>query len=483
MEEILKKIFNKEDLSIQEKKEIPVQKSKEQDARDRIENMSEVTYTFSKEEAQIEASRCLGCKVPFCVKGCPVGLNIPKFLKEASRGDFKEAYKTLQNDTLLPAICGRVCPQEKQCQEQCVLGKSFKDTNKAVGIGKVERFLADYARENNEDDGIKIKEPTGKKIAIIGSGPAGITAAADLRKEGHKVTVFEAFHKLGGVLVYGIPEFRLPNDIVEKEIEKLKKIDVEFRTNFVIGRTATIKELKEEYGFDAIFIGTGAGLPIFMGIEGENSVGVFSANEFLTRVNLMQGYKQASNTPLYNAKKVIVVGGGNVAMDSARVAKRLGASVDLVYRRSENEMPARKEEVIHAKEEGIKFSFLTNPKRILFDKDNKVVGIECLKYELGEPDASNRRSPVPILGSEFVIDCDAVIMALGNSSNPLISKTTPEINIDNKGRIVVDENLKTSLDGVFAGGDIVLGSATVILAMGMGRKAARSINDYLLNKK
>ncbi len=479
MKEILEKIFRKEELTIQEKKIIPVQEAREQDKQERIKNMQEVTYTFSKENAQTEASRCLECKNPFCVKGCPVGINIPKFLKETSLGNFHEAYKILQNDTLLPAICGRVCPQEKQCQQQCVLGKSFKDIDKSVAIGRVERFLADYARENNFEDDIKIKSETGKKIAVIGSGPSSITVAADLRKEGHQVTVFEAFHKLGGVLIYGIPEFRLPNKIVEKEIEKLKKMGVEFKTNFVIGRTATIKELKEEYGFDAIFIGTGAGLPTFMGIEGENSVGVFSANEFLTRVNLMEGYNPSSCTPLYDAKNIVVVGGGNVAMDSARVARRLGANVKLVYRRSENEMPARKEEVMHAKEEGVEFLFLTNPKKIVCDEKKKVIGIECLKYELGEPDASGRRRPEAILGSEFIIDCDSVIMALGNSSNPLISKTTPEIKVDDRGRIIVDENLKTSLDGVYAGGDIVLGAATVILAMGMGRQAAKSINQYL----
>lgn len=479
MEEIITKILNGESLTIKEKQQIPVQIPSEQESQKRICNMKEVTGTYTNEQAIIEASRCLECKNPLCMGGCPVNVKIPTFLKEVAKGNFKEAYEVLKEDTLLPSICGRVCPQEKQCQKECVLGKSLKDVNKAVSIGRVERFVADYARENNFDADIKEIKSNGKKVAVIGSGPCGITASADLRRLGFDVTVFEAFHKFGGVLIYGIPEFRLPNDIVEKEIEKLKKMGVKFVPNFVIGRSATLKQLKEEYGFDAIFISTGAGLPIFMNIEGENLVGVFSANEFLTRVNLMQGFKEEACTPLYKAKNVVVVGGGNVAMDASRVARRLGANVKLVYRRTREEMPARKEEVEHAMQEGVEFLFLTNPKRILGDESKKVTQIECLKYELGEVDASGRRSPVEIKGSEFLIEADMVIMALGNNPNPLISKTTPEIEVDKKGRIVVNENLKTSLDGVYAGGDIVLGAATVILAMGMGRKAAKSIGEYL----
>ena len=479
MEETISKIFNNESLTIKEKQQISVQIPQEQDAQKRICNMLEVTSTYTERQARIEASRCLECKNPLCMGGCPVNVKIPSFLKKVSLGDIKGAYEVLKEDTLLPSICGRVCPQEKQCQKECVLGKSLKDVNKAVSIGRVERFVADYARENDFDSDIKEIKSNGKKVAIIGSGPCGITASADLRKLGYDVTVFEAFHKLGGVLIYGIPEFRLPNNIVEKEIEKLKKLGVKFVTNFVIGRTATLKELKEEYGFEAIFISTGAGLPLFMNIEGENLVGVFSANEFLTRVNLMEGYKEESNTPVYRVKNVVVVGGGNVAMDASRVARRLGANVKLVYRRTRDEMPARKEEVEHAMEEGVEFLFLTNPKRILGDENKRVSKIECLKYELGEVDASGRRSPKEIPGSEFLIEADAVIMALGNNPNPLISKTTPEIEVDKKGRIVVDENLKTSIDGIYAGGDIVLGAATVILAMGMGRKAAKSIHNYL----
>lgn len=486
MEKILEKIDNNIELSLEEKRSIKRQIPEEQAPSDRIKNMDEVTKSYTPLQARLEASRCLSCKNPLCMKGCPVGINIPSFLKEVSKGNFKDAYKILSQKTFFPSICGRVCPQEVQCQKDCVLGKSLKDVNEAVSIGRIERFVGDYARENGFDKELlkeRLKENQeerernkDKKVAVIGSGPASLACAGKLANRGFQVTVFEALHELGGVLIYGIPEFRLPNKVVEREIEKLKELGVEFRTNFVVGRTASLDELMKEEGFEVIFLGTGAGLPIFMGIEGESLVGVFSANEFLTRVNLMGGYKDEAHTPVFKSKKVVVVGGGNVAMDASRVAKRLGADVTLVYRRTENEMPARKEEVAHAKEEGIEFLFLTNPKRILGDDKGKVTSIECLKYELGAPDASGRKSPVKIEGSEFEIQADTVIMALGNNPNPLISKTTEELNVDQKGRIIVDDNLQSSMKKVFAGGDIVLGSATVIKAMGMGCKVGDELD-------
>lgn len=458
--------------------EMPVQEPKK-----RASLMSEVAIGYTAEQAILEANRCLQCKTAPCISGCPVNVPIPQFVAEVAKGEFKNAVDIIKTTNLLPAICGRVCPQEKQCQGQCTVGKTYKNAEKAVSIGRLERFVADYERENNLQTVPQVAEPTGKKVAIIGSGPAGLTVAADVRRAGHEVTVFEAFHKPGGVMVYGIPEFRLPKSIVASEVEMLKKMGVEFRTNFLVGRTGTLPQLLQEQGFDAAFIGTGAGLPKFMNIEGENLIGVFSANEYLTRANLMKAYdKEHADTPLYDAKHVVVVGGGNVAMDAARMAYRLGAEhVSVIYRRTRNEMPARREEVAHAEEEGVEFRFLENPIKILGDENGCVRGVEALTYELGEPDASGRRSPVAVEGSEHEVPCDAVIVALGNGSNPLMEKTTPGLNADAKGHITVDENGQTSFPAVWAGGDIVLGAATVILAMGEGRKAAASINEYLKN--
>lgn len=468
-------------LSVKERMGIPQQIMPTQEPQIRARNMEEVALGYTKEQAIVEANRCLQCKNAPCMKGCPVSVPIPQFLAQVAKGEFKAAVDIIKTTNLLPAICGRVCPQEKQCQGQCTVGKSYKDAEKAVSIGRIERFVADYERENKLETTQTIAAETGKKVAIIGSGPAGLTVAADVRRQGHSVTVFEAFHKTGGVMVYGIPEFRLPKSIVAKEVENLKNMGVEFRTNFLVGRTNTLTQLLEEQGFDAAFIGTGAGLPKFMNIEGENLIGVFSANEYLTRANLMKAYNtEKADTPLYPAKHVVVCGAGNVAMDAARMAFRLGAEqVDVVYRRTRNEMPARREEVEHAEEEGVNFRFLENPIKILGDENGKVRGIVCLNYELGEPDASGRRSPVAIEGSEHEVLCDAVIVALGNGSNPLMVQTTPGLVADNKGHITADENAKTSLPKVWAGGDIVLGAATVILAMGEGRKAAASINEYL----
>lgn len=468
-------------LSVKERMGIPQQIMPTQEPQIRARNMEEVALGYTKEQAIVEANRCLQCKNAPCMKGCPVSVPIPQFLAQVAKGEFKAAVDIIKTTNLLPAICGRVCPQEKQCQGQCTVGKSYKDAEKAVSIGRIERFVADYERENKLETTQTIAAETGKKVAIIGSGPAGLTVAADVRRQGHSVTVFEAFHKTGGVMVYGIPEFRLPKSIVAKEVENLKNMGVEFRTNFLVGRTNTLTQLLEEQGFDAAFIGTGAGLPKFMNIEGENLIGVFSANEYLTRANLMKAYNtEKADTPLYPAKHVVVCGAGNVAMDAARMAFRLGAEqVDVVYRRTRNEMPARREEVEHAEEEGVNFRFLENPIKILGDENGKVRGIVCLNYELGEPDASGRRSPVAIEGSEHEVLCDAVIVALGNGSNPLMVQTTPGLEADNKGHITADENAKTSLPKVWAGGDIVLGAATVILAMGEGRKAAASINEYL----
>lgn len=465
-----------------EKMAVPPQAMPEQEPSVRARNMNEVALGYTAEMAKCEASRCLQCPTKPCMQGCPVAINIPGFLAKAAEGDFAGALKIIRETSLLPAVCGRVCPQEKQCQKFCTMGKLLKDSDKAVAIGRVERFCADLARETGSEPPVERAAATGKKVAVIGSGPAAITCAADCAKAGHSVTVFEAFHKCGGVLVYGIPEFRLPKAIVRHEIDGLKKLGVEIDNNFVVGRTRRLRDLMEKDGFDAVFVGTGAGLPKFMDIEGENLNGVFSANEYLTRANLMKAYEEGrADTPFWHGKRVAVLGGGNVAMDASRMALRLGAEkVYLIYRRSLEEMPARKEEVHHAKEEGVEFHMLENAKRILGDDKGFVSGIECLRYELGEPDASGRRSPVAIAGSEFTLDVDTVVVAVGNASNPLIPATTEGLEVNKRGNIVVDpETNMTSIPGVFAGGDIVLGAATVILAMGEGRKAAAGINAYL----
>ncbi len=457
-------------------KKIPV---REQDPKVRATNFDEVCLGYNKEEAMEEASRCLNCQNAQCVKGCPVSINIPGFVKEVKEGNIEKAYEVISESSALPAVCGRVCPQESQCEGKCIRG--FK--GEPVSIGKLERFVADYAREN----GIKPPAPAasnGKRVAVIGSGPAGLTCAGDLAKLGYDVTIFEALHEAGGVLVYGIPEFRLPKDaVVAKEIQNVKDLGVKIETNVVVGKSVTVDSLMEEEGFDAVFIGSGAGLPKFMGIPGENANGVFSANEYLTRSNLMKAFDESSFTPIMRGKKVVVVGGGNVAMDAARTALRFGSEVHIVYRRSEEELPARKEEVHHAKEEGIIFDLLTNPTKILTDENGWVSGIECIRMELGEPDESGRRSPVEIKGSEFTIEADTVIMALGTSPNPLISSTTKGLEINKRRCIVADEEFgKTSKEGVFAGGDAVTGAATVILAMGAGKAAAKGIHEYLSNK-
>lgn len=467
-----------------EKMAIPPQAMPEQDALERARNMNEVALGYTAEMAKKEASRCLQCQNAPCRKGCPVSINIPAFLAAAAEGDFAKAISIIRETSLLPAVCGRVCPQEKQCQKDCTMGKVFKSVDKAVAIGRVERFVADWERETGSGKSVEVAPATGRRVAVIGSGPASITVAADVRRAGHEVVMFEAFHKAGGVLVYGIPEFRLPKKIVQNEIDGLKAMGVKIETNYVVGRTRKIKDLMEKDGFDAVFVGTGAGLPKFMGIEGENLVGVFSANEYLTRANLMKAYDASrSDTPYWHGKHVAVLGGGNVAMDASRMALRLGAEkVYLIYRRSEAEMPARIEEVHHAKAEGVEFRTLQNAKRVIGDEKGRVSGIECLKYELGEPDASGRRSPVAVPGSEFVLDVDTVIVAVGNASNPLIPATTEGLEVNKRGNIVVDpETNATSIPGIYAGGDIVLGAATVILAMGEGRKAARAINEYLKN--
>ena len=481
--EILKKISDKE-LNPKDRMNLPQQDMPSQLPEDRIKNMEEVTCGYYEEQAQIEALRCLQCKNAPCIKGCPVKIDIPGFIQAIIEKDYQKSVDIIKRTSLLPAICGRVCPQEEQCQKYCTVGKALKDINLSVSIGRLERFVADFEREKGNSSIPKIKPPTGKKVAIIGTGPAGITAAADIRKQGHEVVVFEAFHKPGGVMIYGIPEFRLPKKIVQEEIDTLKKMEVKIECNFLVGRTKKLKNLLEKDGFDAIFVGTGAGLPKFMHIEGENLVGVFSANEYLTRTNLMKAYnKEKADTPIFKSQKVGVLGGGNVAMDAARMAKRLGAEeVNIIYRRTEKEMPARVEEVEHAKEEGIKLHILKNAKRILGDEKGKVAGIECLSYKLGEPDDSGRRRPIPIEGSESIMSLDTVIVAIGNDSNPLIKQTTSEIETNKWGNIITDENGKTSMDRVYAGGDIVLGAATVILAMGEGRKAAASINKLLADE-
>lgn len=457
-------------------KKVPV---REQEPQVRATNFDEVCLGYNKEEAVEEAHRCIGCKNAKCMEGCPVKINIPGFIKEVKEGNFEAAYQVISESSALPAICGRVCPQESQCEGRCIRGIK----GESISIGKLERFVADWAREN----GIKpaaTAEKNGKKVAVIGSGPAGLTCAGDLAKLGYDVTIFEALHKAGGVLVYGIPEFRLPKDgVVLPEVENVKALGVKIETDVIVGKSVTIDELMEEEGFDAVFIGSGAGLPKFMGIPGETACGVCSANEFLTRNNLMKAFDENYDTPIIRGKKVAVVGGGNVAMDAARTALRLGAEVHIVYRRSEEELPARVEEVHHAKEEGIIFDLLTNPTEILVDENGWVSGIRCIKMELGEPDASGRRRPVEVPGSEFDIDVDTVIMSLGTSPNPLISSTTKGLEINKRKCIVASEDVgATSKPGVFAGGDAVTGAATVILAMGAGKDAARGIHEYLSQK-
>lgn len=451
---------------------------REQDPKVRAENFEEVTFGYTLEEAQREAERCLNCKNPLCMKGCPVEINIPAFIEKIKEGNILEAGKILTKYTSLPAVCGRVCPQETQCEGKCVLGIK----GEPVAIGKLEKFVGDYLLENNLE--ISIPEKNNHKIAVVGSGPAGLTAAGDLAKMGYDVTVFEALHKTGGVLTYGIPEFRLPKDrVVQKEIENIKKLGVHFVTNEIIGKTTTIDNLLDKEGFEAVFIGSGAGLPKFMGIPGENLNGVFSANEFLTRVNLMKAYCDDYMTPVKKGKKVAVIGGGNVAMDAVRTAKRLGAEAHIVYRRSEKDFPARLEEVHHAKEEGIIIDALTLPKEILGDENGNVIGMRCIHTKLGEPDASGRASFIEIPESEFIMEADTVIMALGTAPNPLISSTTKGLDINKWKCIVADEVGQTSREGVFAGGDAVSGAATVILAMGAGKKAAEAIDKYIKNKK
>lgn len=468
-------------LSPKDRMAIPPQEMPAGEPSVRARQMSEVALGYSEEQARVEAARCLGCKNRPCVAACPVGVPIPEFIACIQDGNFAKAVATIKMTNLLPAICGRVCPQERQCQSACTVGKSLKTVDKAVAIGRLERFVADWERENGLIKAPEVSAPTGKKVAVVGSGPAGLTVAADVRRAGHEVTIFEAFHKTGGVMVYGIPEFRLPKAIVAKEVETLKEMGVHFRTNFLVGRTETLYNLLDKEGFDAAFIGTGAGLPKFMDIEGENLIGVFSANEYLTRANLMKAYDtDRAATPLYQAKTVAVVGGGNVAMDAARMAYRLGADkVYCIYRRTRAEMPARSEEIQHAEEEGVEFLYLQNPTRIVGDETGRVRAIEVLDYELGESDASGRRSPVAKAGTEHEIAVDAVIVALGNESNPLMAQTTEGLDVTKRGNIVVDEEQRTSLKRVWAGGDIVLGAATVILAMGEGRKAAANINRYL----
>ena len=457
-------------------KKVPV---REQAPDVRNHNFEEVCLGYNKEEAVEEAARCLNCKNAQCVKGCPVSINIPEFIHNVKEGNIEEAYRVIGQSSALPAICGRVCPQESQCEGKCIRGIK----GEAVSIGKLERFVADWARENDIKPE-KAASKNGKRVAVIGSGPSGLTCAGDLAKLGYDVTIFEALHEAGGVLVYGIPEFRLPKDtVVRHEIENVKSLGVEIDTNVVIGKSVTIDQLLDEEGFDAVFIGSGAGLPRFMGIPGENANGVFSANEYLTRNNLMKAFREDYDTPIAHGKKVAVVGGGNVAMDAARTALRLGAEVHIVYRRSEAELPARAEEVHHAKEEGIVFDLLTNPTEILVDENGWVKGMKCIRMELGEPDASGRRRPVEIEGSEFELDLDTVIMALGTSPNPLISSTTKGLETNKRACIVADEEFgRTSKEGVFAGGDAVTGAATVILAMGAGKAAAKGIHEYLSNK-
>jgi glutamate synthase (NADPH/NADH) small chain len=457
-------------------KQVPV---REQAPEIRAKNFEEVCLGYNQEEAMDESTRCLECKNAKCIAGCPVSINIPGFIKQVKTGNIEEAYKVIGESSALPAVCGRVCPQESQCEQRCIRGIK----GEPVSIGKLERFVADYALEHDiKPEGAKIKN--NRKVAVIGSGPSGLTCAGDLAKMGYDVTVFEALHELGGVLVYGIPEFRLPkHKVVAKEINKVRELGVKFETNVVIGKSVTIDQLIDEEGFEAVFIGSGAGLPMFMGIPGENANGVFSANEYLTRSNLMKAFDDSYDTPLAAGSKVAVIGGGNVAMDAARTALRLGAEVHIVYRRSEEELPARVEEVHHAKEEGVIFDLLTNPKAILVDENGNVKGMKVIQMELGEPDASGRRRPVEIEGSEYEMEVDTVIMSLGTSPNPLISSTTECLEVNRRKCIVAEEdNGQTSKAGVYAGGDAVTGAATVILAMGAGKAAAKGIDEYLSKK-
>ena len=457
-------------------KKVPV---REQDAKERACNFEEVCLGYNADEAVAEAQRCLNCKNAHCVQGCPVSINIPGFVEKVKEGDFAAAYQVISESSALPAVCGRVCPQESQCEGKCIRGIK----GEAVSIGKLERFVADWARENNIRP-VGAAEKKGKKVAVIGPGPAGLPCAGDPAKMGYDVTIFEALHEAGGVLVYGIPEFRLPKEnVVKKEIENVLSLGVKIETNVIVGKSVTIDELLNEEGYSAVFIGSGAGLPKFMGIPGENANGVFSANEYLTRSNLMKAFQADSATPIMESKKVAVVGGGNVAMDAARTALRLGAEVHIVYRRSEEELPARVEEVHHAKQEGIIFDLLTNPVEILEDEKGWVKGMKCVRMELGEPDASGRRRPVEIPGSEFTLELDTVIMALGTSPNPLISSTTEGLETNKRKCIVAsEENGQTSKAAVFAGGDAVTGAATVILAMGAGKAGAKGIDEYLSGK-
>lgn len=458
---------------------IPRTPVREQDPTVRATNFEEVCYGYNDSEAALEASRCLHCPRPRCVQACPVGLHIPDFIKAVAEGDIAKAAAVIAQDSSLPSVCGRVCPQESQCEGSCVLGIK----GEPVAIGKLERYVGDWKIDH---PGLCADTPAprnGHKVAIIGSGPSGLACASDLARLGYEVKIFEALHKVGGVLVYGIPEFRLPKDkIVAREVDNVRKLGVEIETDVIVGRTITIDHLMEDEGYEAVFIGSGAGLPRFMGIPGENLNGVFSANEYLTRANLMKAFDNDYDTPIFEGKRVVVVGGGNVAMDAVRTAKRLGSDAVIVYRRSEAELPARVEEVHHAKQEGIDFRMLTNPVAVLGDESGKVVGIECVKMELGEPDESGRRRPVEIPGSEYTIDCDVVIMALGTSPNPLIKQTTEGLETNRKGCITADEAGRTSRPGIFAGGDAVTGAATVILAMGAGRKAAAAIHEYITSK-
>ncbi len=456
---------------------IPRTPVREQDPALRATNFEEVCYGYDLREATLEASRCLGCRNPRCVAACPVGIAIPEFIAALREGDLRSAAATIARDSSLPSICGRVCPQESQCEGACVLGIK----GEPVAIGKLERFVGDWKLE--QGDAPERPEPNGRRVAVVGSGPAGLACASDLAKMGYEVKIFEALHRVGGVLVYGIPEFRLPKErIVAREIEEVKRLGVEIETDVVVGRTVTVDSLLDEEGYEAVFIGSGAGLPRFMGIPGENLNGVVSANEFLTRANLMHAYDESYDTPIYVGQRVAVVGGGNVAMDAVRTARRLGAEATIVYRRSERELPARAEEVHHAKQEGIAFRMLTNPVEVLGDERGWVRGLRCVEMELGEPDASGRRSPVEKPGSEFDVACDVVILALGTSPNPLIASTTRGLETTRRGCIAADERGATSRPGVFAGGDAVTGAATVILAMGAGRAAARAIDEYVRSK-
>ncbi|MBP3298783.1 MAG: NADPH-dependent glutamate synthase [Muribaculaceae bacterium] len=458
---------------------IPRTPVREQDPQVRATNFEEVCYGYNAEEAALEASRCLNCPRPRCVQACPVGLNIPGFIKALHEGDTAGAAAIIAQDSSLPSVCGRVCPQESQCEGSCVLGIK----SEPVAIGKLERYVGDWKIAHSAECADTLAPRNGHKVAVIGSGPSGLACASDLARLGYEVKIFEALHKVGGVLVYGIPEFRLPKEaIVAREVDNVRKLGVEIETDVVVGRTITIDQLMDDEGYEAVFIGSGAGLPRFMGIPGENLNGVFSANEYLTRANLMKAYDKDYDTPIYEGKRIVVVGGGNVAMDAVRTAKRMGAEAFIVYRRSEAELPARVEEVHHAKQEGIEFRMLTNPVAVLGDEQGKVTGIECVRMELGEPDESGRRRPVEIPDSKYTLECDTVIMALGTSPNPLIKHTTAGLDTNRKGCIVADEQGRTTRPGIFAGGDAVTGAATVILAMGAGRKAAAAIHEYISSK-